>query len=590
MIKARGVYLILLVGLFAYANPTPSPPSDATATKRGLVNTTSQTFSGLKTYVDGGIIADLRTGSTFEGNPILTGFSDGGSSFITSTTPIINGRSFETTGSLNLFVNGELGNDNNDCTDGGPFACATISGALFRTPREIQHTTIITTQGLSDGGVLDYAGFLLDPSFRFRLDSGITTTALLTIRGTLGPAILDSGTGGYGTSPIVQAAWGDWDAGGGSTDGGLVQDDFNYASFGVPDAGWTPGDLRGRFARFNRSDGGTSAFVPIFDNSSDRIFPVFQQTSTNYTGGFYENFDIVEPKTRITTARPGSTSELIRVHPVRQSLPSITISWHDIAPVGSLTINIAGGGVTFVNDRINWGPVDLINISGYGSAVSISGSVARTTGGGRYLLADSAIGTSVSFLTSLFYGTAKQLLVRAGGNGGVWSVSSSTILNLASLWTVTSVVGNDSHLNVQNNRFITMTYPIYVASYTGGPATLQAQRNVFDNVTESAITLSGSVRMFVNYSNNQVGSHTRNVGRYGIEVYNGAWGVWDNRIFGGGVGSGPTGNLGDLYIEGVGVFPGTTLQDANQYPSYPQGRNCIVNLSTGSRICSGGGN
>ena len=48
----------------------PSPPPDATATRRGLVNTGTQTFGGIKTFVDGGIIADLRPGSTFNGQAL----------------------------------------------------------------------------------------------------------------------------------------------------------------------------------------------------------------------------------------------------------------------------------------------------------------------------------------------------------------------------------------------------------------------------------------------------------------------------------------------------------------------------------------
>jgi hypothetical protein len=62
---------LLALALLAAPSPMPSPPPDATPTTRGLVSTGAQKFGGLKTF-DGGIQADIRPGSYFNGVPLCS--------------------------------------------------------------------------------------------------------------------------------------------------------------------------------------------------------------------------------------------------------------------------------------------------------------------------------------------------------------------------------------------------------------------------------------------------------------------------------------------------------------------------------------
>lgn len=92
---------------------TPSPPPDATTTQRGLVNTKTQAFSGLKIF-DGGI-----------------------------NTATLNGYPVETTAVVNLHVS-PTGSDSASCSDAGP--CATINGALAKLPRFLRHNVTVTLE------------------------------------------------------------------------------------------------------------------------------------------------------------------------------------------------------------------------------------------------------------------------------------------------------------------------------------------------------------------------------------------------------------------------------------------------------------
>lgn len=130
--------VFLVFGFVALAgNPTPSPPPDASETRRGLVNTGSQTLGGLKTFVDGGIVATLRTGSTFEGTSILVGLPDGGIPYVVQST-----LNTETTSDITLFIDPDAGVNGRDCADASP--CQTLNGALARVPRTIRHLVTIS--------------------------------------------------------------------------------------------------------------------------------------------------------------------------------------------------------------------------------------------------------------------------------------------------------------------------------------------------------------------------------------------------------------------------------------------------------------
>lgn len=102
---------------------TPSPPPDATTTRRGLVSTTAQAFSGLKTF-DGGLFT-----------PTVNGFAPVTSAAVPAT----------------LWVDRALGSDSNDCVDAGVLACATVTRAITRLPIRLDAVwTINVAAGVYD--------------------------------------------------------------------------------------------------------------------------------------------------------------------------------------------------------------------------------------------------------------------------------------------------------------------------------------------------------------------------------------------------------------------------------------------------------
>jgi len=78
---------------------------------------------------------------------------------------------------LNLYVE-TAGNDANDCTAPGAFACRTIQGAIDKVPKRIRHKVTITVgKGEFAGAVIE--GFSVESSHQ------PTTGAGLDIRGTM---------------------------------------------------------------------------------------------------------------------------------------------------------------------------------------------------------------------------------------------------------------------------------------------------------------------------------------------------------------------------------------------------------------------
>lgn len=167
----RAVMTVLaLLAFTVLAGPTPSPPPDATATRRGLVNVGTQEFGGLKTFLDGGIIADLRPGSTYNGLEFLT--VDAGYVLLSS---------LQTTAAVTLYVD-PTGSDANACTAIGTAACLTVNGALAKLPKFINHNAVVNVAAGT------YAPFTIGA---FTIMGGVS---LSIIGAALAPTTVPSGT------------------------------------------------------------------------------------------------------------------------------------------------------------------------------------------------------------------------------------------------------------------------------------------------------------------------------------------------------------------------------------------------------------
>lgn len=201
---------------------TPSPPPDATATLRGLVNTKDQVFSGVKTF-DGGIVT-----------PLINGFA-----------PVL-----ATTGPRTIFVD-STGSDSSSCADAGVQACATLAGALSKLPRDIEHQVLIEMA----------AGTFSTPSLE--IANRIGRDGVLIIRG----AALANVTGITGPVTGTSTAW--------TQTTPVWNNVMTDAS-----ATWTVNALKGLFLCNTTS---TSACLPAEIRDSCRCRPIISNTATTIT-------------------------------------------------------------------------------------------------------------------------------------------------------------------------------------------------------------------------------------------------------------------------------------------------------------------
>lgn len=234
--------LFVIFGLVAYANsPVPAPPADASPTRRGLVNTGSQTFGGLKTFVDGGVIADLRPGSSFNGQPFILQNLDGGSSISLSPESTYRGFSImtESLGPIDLFLSPD-GGDSSDCSIQRP--CLTPWGAWSKLPRLVNHNVNISFAA----GTYDYTQ--PDGGSPYTLMSDVTISPQANIR-FFGPVtVLDTGTISYD---------------GGTFPGLPILRDLSK--------NWTANQWKFAFARNILLDGGVGSTQPIISNTNTEI-------------------------------------------------------------------------------------------------------------------------------------------------------------------------------------------------------------------------------------------------------------------------------------------------------------------------------
>lgn len=179
--------MITLVTLLVLAG-NGSPPPDAAPGRRGLVSAGAQSFSGQKSFVDGGVLVD--------GFAVMTA----------------------TTAAMTLYVDQDGGSDSNACTGGDGGVCLTINGAINKVPKRVRHNVTVNVAAgtYAENATINHFG----------LETGVT----FTLAGTLTMFTPATGTA---AGTLTGAA--------GVASGGYVQR--------VTDSGqsWTVDNLKGRF-------------------------------------------------------------------------------------------------------------------------------------------------------------------------------------------------------------------------------------------------------------------------------------------------------------------------------------------------------
>lgn len=318
-----------VLALFLMApGPVPSSPPDATTTRRGMVNTGTQGFGGLKIF-DGGLVGDLKAGSSLMGLPfcstapqpgqVLT--FDGG--VWCGDTPAANA----TTAALTLYLD-PTGSDSNACTSSGVLACSTLAGVLAKVPRIMRHNVTINVAAGAYG-----APFVLGPGIT--VESGAT----LTIAGTMTAATLATGAA-TGTITSVTAP---------SNAGPPSITDTSQS--------WTSNNLRGAFVTF------TSGSL------NGQSFPITSNTATSLTFTTTSN-----------TAVAGNTYSI--------QVPGSTFISATQATVTGIS---GGGGVTISNVKIERSSASTLSMSGLEAVVTLQTVEVKSASTALFITSGAAI-------------------------------------------------------------------------------------------------------------------------------------------------------------------------------------------------------
>lgn len=177
--------MISLITLLVLSG-NPSPPPDAAPGRRGLVNSTTQSFSGQKSFVDGGIVTESLT--VGDGGILISGF-------LPITATIV---------PMTLYMD-PAGSDSNACTNADA-GCLTFTGIYSKLPKVIDSAIAVNVaagnyafdsrlDGISWGTVASVqtgaaAGSITvegPPMATFTPDAGSATGSITAITATVAP-------------------------------------------------------------------------------------------------------------------------------------------------------------------------------------------------------------------------------------------------------------------------------------------------------------------------------------------------------------------------------------------------------------------
>ena len=216
-----------------------------------------------------------------------------------------------TTANLTLYVeeSGEGGDDANDCLSAST-PCETLSGALGKIPKNIQHTVVVD---LGEGSfpAANVAGFRMNE------------TGTFTIQGVLSQAAV---TGKMTGTPDSNAQVG------------------NHCEITDADAGWTPGELVGRIWNVSGNR------MPIYENTGTVVYlPIGYCSGSSYI--------IEDQKTFITGvgALAYGGIEVTDTHGVTPgSLTIKNLKMTDAKVMGILFMSVTSGKIEFCSTANDW--------------------------------------------------------------------------------------------------------------------------------------------------------------------------------------------------------------------------------------------
>lgn len=478
----------------------------------------------------------------------------------------------QTSENYTLYVNGEWGNDTNNClgADAGA-ACATIQGAINKAPYIVGGALTVQVANRSDGGILDYDGFFVPDNLYRVTTSGIGSISVAgPSRGILAP--------GIGTNDALFTAC---DGGGVGADGG--NDPLQYSTVTVAGAGWADAGLRGLFMEMVRPDGGTfGTLIPIYDNSDTVLVPSVNLGSTYCTST--DRVRIRQPAVRITGNTPRSGVAQVQVSmPGRQTF---ALSDFDVvSPTNRRPLSLFRQGTfTFTNGRLFAKQTNGdVFIAGDGQSFSLTNSVISMEGA-RYPGHTTNKNASATY-TNVFVNGGNVYGPFVNG-GGTWGITNTTFydtrygaLTVNDLTTCDSVKATLTAVRVVGTGGSPGTEwgVMFRCAFNGGAnSSFIVSNSAFQNITYDAIWVQGRGAVF-GYTSIIGG---QNIGGYGLRLDYGASGSIST--------STPTGTSGQAVLEGVPYTSAflSTIPTFSLNPLFGSATNrCVTNAMTGGTLC-----
>lgn len=290
-------------------------------------------------------------------------------------------RAYQTYGAMTLYVD-PTGSDSGACTASGTSACATLTGALSKLPRNINHAVTINMAA---------GTYTENPS--------------------IGPFMFGT-TGGTAGTLTIQGDWTQFTPSTGSTTGTVTS--YTAGTNGTPPTwtdssqGWTAGDLKGVFFRMTSGAFSGQVRAVITDNTTTTV------TMTANMASLTGAYELVVPAVTIV-----GTVSISGVYGVGSATGPVALNYLNImgsSAGGSLVIsNVdtfgpgAAAGVFLRQIRVFNSTVGGISCIARGAKVSVSSA-------GAYFESSASSGAGVALYLSdshgSFYGYARS---RGGG-------------------------------------------------------------------------------------------------------------------------------------------------------------------------------
>lgn len=300
-------------------------------------------------------------------------------------------RAYQTYGAMTLYVD-PAGSDSNACTASGTSACATLTGALGKLPRNINHAVTINIA----------AGTYVENP-------------------TIGPFTFGA-TGGTPGTLSIQGDWTQYTPPTGTTTGTVTS--YTAGTNGTPptwtDSGqsWTPSSLKGVFFRMTSGAFSGQVRAVITDNTATSV------TMTANMTGLSGNYELVVPAATIN-----GTVTISTIEGIGSAAGPLSLNYLNITGAA------AGGTLQIADTRIR-GPgassgvflrqLRVFNSMAGGLTCAIRNAAVTFSSSGAYLEQTAVTGAGVALSaqegTVTFYGYARSL-----GGGRAISLRSSSL-------------------------------------------------------------------------------------------------------------------------------------------------------------------